>query len=349
MNKKVLIIAPSKNTRGGITSVLKSYENSSTWKKWNCKWISTYIDKSPFHKIAHFVCGLTIFIFNLPKATIVHIHFSWNVSALRKLPFFLLAKLFLRKTVLHLHSGAEPILNSKIKGIYTYLFKNADSTIIISQTIRNQLIEKFNFKSVRVIYNPCIIELSFEPSLRKNYILFAGSINEMKGVFDLLIAFSKICKKHPSWELLIAGNGNIKKLYELVESLDIAGQIKILGWIMGKEKEKVFKSTSIFCLPSYNEGFPMAVLDAWAYGIPVVTTPVGGLPDVIKHGINAMVFNPGDIENLASNLELLILNKNLRKDLSRASLTLIQETFNINTILKQLDILYNELNSTISI
>lgn len=57
-----------------------------------------------------------------------------------------------------------------------------------------------------------------------------------------------------------------------------------------KKKEETFQKASIYCLASDGEGFPMGVLDAWAYGIPCVVTPVGGIPDIVKDGINGLIF-----------------------------------------------------------
>lgn len=76
-----------------------------------------------------------------------------------------------------------------------------------------------------------------------------------------------------------------------------------LGWVSGEAKDNAFKEAMIFCLPSYAEGFPMSVLDAWSYGLPVITTPVGGIPDVAQDGVNMLLFNPGDIDMLAKQMK----------------------------------------------
>lgn len=68
------------------------------------------------------------------------------------------------------------------------------------------------------------------------------------------------------------------------KKLNVDRQIKFLGWVSGKEKEHAFQTASIYCLASDGEGFPMGVLDAWAYGIPCVVTPVGGIPDIVSDG-----------------------------------------------------------------
>ena len=84
----------------------------------------------------------------------------------------------------------------------------------------------------------------------------------------------------------------------------------------------------------------MAVLDAWAYGLPVVATPVGGLKDILKHGQNALVFIPGDLKRLADILDRLIMDSQLREKLSEASISLSEGPFNIEIISEKIGNLY---------
>lgn len=171
-------------------------------------------------------------------------------------------------------------------------------------------------------------------------ILYAGTINERKGYSDLIQAFAKIATKYPDWKVVFAGNGEVEEGEQLAGQLGISGQVEFAGWVSGEKKDTLFRRASIFCLPSYAEGFPMAVLDAWAYGLPVVTTPVGGIPDVAKDGENMLLFSPGDIDRLAENIDKLISDKELRCRISNASKEFAKGKFNINTINKQLGEIY---------
>lgn len=339
----IIIVGPGSSTRGGITSVIRAHQSTKTWEKWKCKWISTYNDKNNYTKITHAIVGFITYLYYIPFCKIIHIHFSWNTSAKRKLPFFLIAKLFRKKTIIHLHSGSEPIITSNVKKIYEYFFKNADTTILLAKTIENSLRENFTFRRTIIIHNPCLNTPNLVPRHKENHILYAGHINDKKGIFDLLIAFSLISKKYHQWKLIIAGSGNISKLYSLINKYNINHQTEFLGWIKEQKKDDIFSNSSIFCLPSYTEGFPMAVLDAWSYGLPVITTPVGGLPDIINHGKNAMVFQPGDIESLSYCIEQLIIDKQLRSTLSEESIKLSRGIFSLDNISLELDNLYSTL------
>ena len=138
----------------------------------------------------------------------------------------------------------------------------------------------------------------------------------------------------------LAGNGEIDNAKSLIRKYGLETQVKLLGWGSGKNKDLAFRNASIFCLPSYSEGFPMGVLDAWAYHLPVVTTPVGGLPDVAVEGENCLLFNPGDIDLLAKQLNRLIDDASLHHKLAEASARFADEQFNINELSKQLEKIY---------
>ena len=88
----------------------------------------------------------------------------------------------------------------------------------------------------------------------------------------------------------------------------------------------------------------MAVLDAWAYGLPVITTPVGGIPDIAKDGENLLLFQPGDCDKLAIQMERMIKDKQLRANIIKQSSVLAETIFNIKTINKEIENLYNELS-----
>ena len=346
-NKKssVLIVATSRKTRGGITSVVKSHQAGDVWKKFGCRWLETHIDKSFLHKLMYFLKSFIIYLFILPSYNLIHIHTSEPPSALRKTIFLFVANLFHKKTIVHFHSfSPKTTINSRYKMVYSYLFRKADTILVLSEYWKKELLGAFSLENkIKVLYNPCTEPDIKKKHNRKRQILYAGTINARKGYADLIKAFARISGKFPAWKIVFAGNGEIEQARLLAKELKIDTQVIFLGWINGIEKSKAFQESSVFCLPSYAEGFPMAVLDAWAYGLPVVTTPVGGLPDVLINGKNALVFQPGDIHELAQQLHKIIENKELRMAISEESIYLSTNLFNQSVICLQLDNIYNEM------
>lgn len=344
---KVLIVATSRKTRGGITSVIKAHETGEQWKKYHCHWVQTHRDGPAWRKLLYFVTGLTDFLIRVPFYDIVHIHTADYGTEKRKRIFARLTKLFGKKLIVHLHSsGPEYSIGEKYKDLYEYSFNHADKLIFLSNTWREIAMQAYilNQKRVEVLYNPCPIVNPSMPEERENYILFAGTLTHRKGYDDLIKSFASLASKYPSWKLKLAGNGEIDHGKELAKQLGIENQVDFLGWINGDEKDKAFRKASIYCLPSYSEGFPMGVLDAWAYNLPVVTSPVGGIPDVAIDNENIMLFTPGDINSLALKLESLMKDSELRTKMSEASKAFSNGRFSISNITNQLNEIYHSLN-----
>ena len=343
MNPKVLVIATSNKSRGGIATVVNAFTHQPQWSQYKCKWIKTHIDKGFIHKLWMLSTALIQYILLLPLYDIVHIHVSTTMSANRKYIFYKLAKIFGKKTIIHLHCGSQlsDIWNEK----YEDMFVNADKCLTLSNGICDYIVSRTGkIDNVEVLYNPCpnIKEIDLTAKREKN-ILFAATLYKEKGYLDLIEAFGKIATKHPEWKLLLAGNGSQDTGKALAEKYNIADHVKFLGWVKGNDKDNAFRTSSIFCLPSYAEGFPMAVLDAWAYGLPIVTTPVGGIPDIVVDGENGLLFNPGDVDALATKLELLMKNADLRKVLSEEAKKLADTTFNVATIAQKLATIYETI------
>ena len=342
---KVLVVATSRKTRGGITSVVKAHETGAQWKKYHCRWVETHRDGNAVIKLLYFLCGLVEYVCLLPFYDIVHIHTSEPPSAMRKCVFMALAKLCGKRTIVHFHAfSPETTINGKHSNVYRYLFTKADVVIVLSQLWKKYVDDTFCLgDKVRVVYNPCTADVYPQPYERKKQILYAGTVNARKGYRDMIEAFALIAGECPDWQIVFAGNGEVGQGKALAAELGMSGQAVFLGWVSGEAKDRAFKEASVFCLPSYAEGFPMAVLDAWAYGLPVITTPVGGIPDVARDGENTLLFTPGDTKALADRMRRLISDVGLRERIARHSLELAKTTFNIDTVNKQVCHLYEEL------
>lgn len=345
---RVLVVATSRKTRGGITAVIKAHETGIQWKQYHCHWVQTHKDDNIRLKIFYFIRAIIDYFFRLPFCDIVHVHFSHIVSVRRKMIFVWMAKMCGKKLIIHFHAfDIETTIAGKYKKIYKKLFESADKVIVLSGWWKNnvQKLLSISDDKLLVIYNPCP-NVNITDNLNKsNYILYAGSVIPRKGYGDLITAFAKIAHKYNDWKIVFAGNGEIEKGEQLAISLGIASQVEFKGWVLGEAKDRIFREATIFCLPSYAEGFSMAVLDAWAYGLPVITTPVGGIPDVAKDGENMLLFNPGDVDLLSKHLEQLIVNESLRNQIADASKDFAKTEFNIKTINRQVSNLYAELST----
>ena len=339
---KVLVVATSRKTRGGITAVLKLYEQSRMWQQYHCRWIGTHRDGGTLMKLWYLATAFIQYLLLLPFYDIVHIHFSLSTSAKRKYPFFRLAKMLGKKTVIHLHCGSQ--IDEIWNSIYQTMFEQCDCGILLSESIKAKIEERVGKSDkLKVVFNPCPIIIAATTYKKQNHILFSGTLYEGKGYLDLIKAFAKIALHYPDWKVVLAGNGEEEKARRTAHDLGVEKQVELLGWVNGEAKHRAFSEAKALCLPSYAEGFPMAVLDAWAYGLPVVTTPVGGIPDVASDGENMLLFNPGDIETLSEKLEMIISDIDLQKKLTAASHKLATETFSLENVTQHVARIYSDL------
>jgi glycosyltransferase involved in cell wall biosynthesis len=124
-------------------------------------------------------------------------------------------------------------------------------------------------------------------------------IHPDKGIFDLL----QVLKEHRTElfnriKLFIGGSGQTGQLQKMIEADDLGEMVEFKGWVTGSEKDNLLQFSDVFVLPSYYEGSPVAVLEAMSYGTPVISTTVGGIPEVVQPGFNGWLHRPGDQEAL---------------------------------------------------
>ena len=345
MHDKVLILATSNKTRGGITSVINNHKNCFFWNNWNCYWIETHRDFNTIAKLYYLTRGLILFLFNLKNTSIIHIHLSGPNSLKRKMIFVKLSKKFNKKIIMHFHAASlDATIDSRYLNKYKKAFHAADHIIVLSNLWKLNLSKQLNLNKdkISVVFNPCNEQKKNDYTTSNKYVLYAGKLNERKGYKDLIKAFSIFLHHKPSWKLILAGNGEIDEAKILIKELSLEKSIQCVGWVSGKEKQDLFAKASVFCLPSYAEGFPMAVLDAMSLGIPVLTTPVGGIPDIALDNENMMLFNPGDINTLSEKLVQITNEDNLKK-FSKASFDLSLSVFSLSEISKKINQIYNNV------
>lgn len=340
----VLVVAPSRKTRGGITSVIKLYEQHELWKNCSCYWLETHIDRNLFFKFWYFIRSWIKFFCIIHEFGIVHIHFSEPPSAFRKILFMIPSLLLKRKVILHFHSfSPDTTISGRFKWIYKWMFNHADAIVVLSNFWKEQVSAIVaDVSKIHIVHNPAPKVSSY--GKKDAFILFAGTINSRKGYYDLIHAFSYISRWHNDWMLVMAGNGEVDKAKTLCAELGISHRVIFKGWVDGVVKDKLFKAASIFCLPSYAEGFPMAVIDAMSYSLPVVTTPVGGLMDIFSENVDLLIVKPGGIKELAMKLDMLILSPAVGQKLAKCADEKLQKHFDINIIAAKLKGLYGQLS-----
>lgn len=341
--KRILVVGSAEQSAGGVSSVIKLMKKMPVWQEYGCYWLGTQIQRNYAWKLWYAVKANVIAFFIIWRYDIVHFHsVPDKIDLLIKLPILLLALMGRKRIILHIHMGNQ-LKNHTHNRLFKCYLRRADLVILLAKKWQKLFHEMYDdIKTpTTVLYNACeeVAVVPFEE--KEKTIIMAAWFNENKAPDLLLKAWQKIGRQYPDWKIYMLGNGEVERYRKMSDGMGLSDSVTFTGYIVGKEKEDIFRKASILCMCSYEEGFPMVILEAWAYDICVVTTPVGGLPDVLEDGKNAMVFDFGNWQQLAEKLSCLIDDEAKQRMLADFSRRFVYEHFSEEKINRQLKAIYN--------
>lgn len=340
-NPKVLFVATSRQTMGGITSVLKRYERMEIWSKCHCAWLETQVNKGIALKLWYMIKAYITMLFIVPRYDIIHFHTVPGRSITMQMPVFLYSILWKKKTIIHIHVGNQ-LLGHKNDRMFNFVLRKASKVVVLANVIKDLMKEHYNIDA-EVLYNPIEEQKKRDASKIEKSIFFAAYLTLNKGYDTLLRAFKDVSTKHPDWKLILAGSGETENARKLINELGIEKNVEQHLWLNKEQMSEFYRKVSIYCIASKQEGFPMSFLEAGSYGIPIVTTPVGGLVDIIDNEKNCMVFDYDNHKVLAEQLCRLIENKSLQDEISKNITLIVKEKFSISAIDMEIQKLYQNL------
>lgn len=312
------------NARGGIRSVAESYCRDGLIESENFRTITSYEEGGFIFRQFVFIKAIFYFITYVLrfKVELTHLHSAMRGSFWRKFIVAQISRFFHIPVILHLHGSEMTEFyasgNTLAKRLIQFQLEHVSEVFVLSESWRAFIKGIAPRANVSII--PNYIEI---PEINSNKIsdiinvTFAGYVGDRKGAFDLIKAFETVRKVNSRIKLSIYGNGEIEKARNLVQELGLESCVKIKGWIASNELREVLKKTDLFILPSYNEGLPMSVLEAMSFGLPVITTPVGGIPELITHRVNGLLVAPGDLEGIAGAVIEIFQDSNLRDNIAK--------------------------------
>ena len=341
IHPKVLFVATSRQTMGGITSVLKRYEKMDIWEKYHCAWLETQINKGILLKLWYMIKAYITMLFIVPRYDIIHFHTVPGRSITIQMPVFLYSLLWRKKTIIHIHVGNQ-LLGHKDDKRFNFVLKKATKVVVLAHAIKDIMTEIYNINA-DVLYNPIEEQAQRKKCDTEKSIFFAAYLTQNKGYDTLLKAFSDVATKHPDWKLILAGSGETENAKKMISSLGIGDNVEMHAWLNKEQMTEIYKTTGIYCIASKQEGFPMSFLEAASYGIPIVTTPVGGIVDVIENKTNCMIFGFDDAKELSEQINLLIESPEMRDNISKKLISLTKEKFSVEAVCRKIDNLYKNL------
>ncbi len=336
---------------GGMRSVVESYRHDGFITRQKIKLIAAYSGHGFFVRQLVLLRALLLFVATLAtsKVELVHVHASMRGSFWRKSIFCVIARAFGVPVVFHLHGSELKVFYESqpapLKRLIIAQLEAASRVLVLSPSWGRFVKGIAPKAAICVVPNYVDVPVSVPDrsrSVRK--ILFLGQIGQRKGVFDLIGAFAQVHASSGAVQLVICGNGALDKAKALVDQFGIAEHVDFRGWVGPAERNSLLADADIYVLPSYNEGLPMSVLEAMAWSLPVVTTPVGGLPELIEDGVNGILCEPGNVASLAAAILALIGDKDLRRRMGQAAHQSICEKFSAAAVLPLLDDVYRTVD-----
>ena len=329
---KVLTIGPDYRTiHGGVVAVMSTYADYSK----DFKFMPTYSSENNIINVLMYpvlLAKILIFLLLNKNYKIVHIHGSSKISAYRKYVVFLAIKYIMRRKVIyHIHGSEYHIFFNNSKGIkkkiIQHFIEESDGIICLSRQWKEFFVNNFNIKQIFILNNIVPYPVEYDKDTHKDInLLFLGGFWERKGVFDLIEALGE-CNKDTlqKVKLKIGGEGDIEKLNSMVSQYNLENNVDFLGWITGDDKKKVLINSDVFVLPSHNEGLPISILEAMSYKLPILTTDVGGIPEVVDDHTNGIVVKAGDIEAIKNAIEFFAANPQKSIDYGEVSFDRVKE------------------------
>ena len=375
---RVLMIGPDRSVHGGISAVVNGYYEAGLDEAVDLRYIGTMKEGSKIYKLLVAGVAYLRFCSQLKWADVVHVNVASDNSFWRKSFFIKKAHEAGKKIVLHQHGGEweeyYSSLDARTRNKIGEVLRMADVFLVLSPAYKEFFEDKFGIEGIKVFPNAIKVpEIETEatssltekaagvveivpcngPDLTNDAqngaikLLFLGRICEAKGIRELVEAVRiinteilRIVGEGERLELSTAGIFEDASLEALIAKYPEF--IRYAGWVTGEAKEKLLKENDIFILPSYFEGMPVSVLEAMAYGKPVIATNVGGIPMMIENGVSGLLIEPKSTQAIVDAIKYMLDNPDAMKQMGRNAYRTVKEHINIERTIKELCEIYSD-------
>ena len=254
---------------------------------------------------------------------------------------------------------AEKKINKKFLWLFKFFFFKADNILTLSKKSKQQILNWGYPKQILLettLVDKRLLENVSEKSISEKFykvnqkkiinILFMSRIEKRKGIYELLKSYKELTKSYQNefeFHLDICGDGseleNIKNYIDR-ERLE---KVTIHGFTQGEKKRMIYEKSHLFIFPSYGEGMPNAVLEAMGFGIPVITTKVGGLVDFFQSGKNGLTIPIGSSKDIVLNIVKLTENLELMKRIGIDNYLYAKEHFRSDKVAMRIMKIFNKI------
>ncbi len=292
----------------------------------------------------------------IDRPNVVLIFCSDGASSIEKGIMVFISKLFNSKVIIFPRAGnlINQVEDNHLFFLFIkFLFSKSDVFLCQGIKWKEFAIDKLKFPSskVKIINNWSATEnilsigenriISEEP--KKIKILFVGWLEKAKGIVQIIQSFKRLVNKKNNIELIIVGDGSMKKeLEKLLVQKKYRDRIKLKGWLNDKALRQCYQDSDIFILPSWYEGMPNSLIEATAAGLPSISTDVGMVSDYYNNKESILIIDLKNQNILANSIEKLINDVNLRKKIAKNGMLVSKKIFSTKTNLNKLSKIINE-------
>lgn len=338
--------------RGGMRAVVEGYRADGLFDRYPIRWIETNRDGSVWQRLRVWVPAYLTLCMMLLRGQVsaLHSHMAMRGSFWRKSAFNVTARAFGVPVMAHLHGSefktfyaTQPAWRQRL---ISAEFARCRRVLVLSASWAEFVRSIAPAARVTVLPNYVRVPgLASEtrPSEGAVTALFLGEVGTRKGIYDLIPALSRALTTAPHLHLQVGGSGEIDKARAAAQDHQVDSHVDFAGWVAGEKKIGALRAAHIYVLPSHNEGLPISILEAMSYGLPIIATRVGGIPELVREGTDGLLVDAGDVDALAAALSTLAQSPAQRHTMGRAARDHVSRHFSDVAVLPLLYAHYDEL------
>lgn len=278
------------------------------------------------------------------RHVVFHLNVAEHGSTVRKVVASWVAAVLRRPTVVHLHGADYGGFVRRLPGwaqrAIGGMFRRSAQVVTLGESWKRSVAESVNvpLQQIAVIPNGVKRRATNEAAVGSTtpadtpHILFLGRLEQRKGVSELIRALADPALRPLAWRATLAGDGNAAEFAAEAGRLGVADRITFPGWVSGDDVGRLLATATTLTLPSFAEGLPMAVIEGLAAGLPVVTTPVGSLPDFLDDERSVLFVTPGDVAQLAAALRRVLTEPETARRIGEAGRAVFERNFELTEI-----------------
>ena len=339
---RLLMVGVGPKCIGGMWSVAKSYIDSTKLNDVaDITYIPTATMGSIVWRIMYMGIGYLRILWQLlmHRPELVHIHMAEKGSVYRKGIVVKWSKAFGCKVIIHMHAG--PFMhwydtrNEKQQKWIREMLNRADKILMLGKYWETSMEAILPKEKMEVLYNGVQIPEERLYNSKARNIVYFGVINRDKGVPELLQAMKMLDDRlEKDVKLFLYGKDLEGNLEEQIDRLQINDRVIYKGWIGPEQRDLALRNAMLSVLPSHFEGLSMSVIEAMSYGVPVVTTNISTMPELLGQDISLV--EVGNAGMLADEIEKYCKDEQLREVCSEKLYQRAKMYFNLNGTIEQL-------------